>query len=62
MPATKVIVNLPDEAPYDVRIGAGVLGGLGAHVAALPALASVRRALVVTDGNVAPLYAARTKE
>ena len=62
MPATKVIVNLPDEAPYDVRIGAGVLGGLGAHVAALPALASARRALVVTDGNVAPLYAARTKE
>ena len=62
MPATKVIVNLPDEAPYDVRIGAGVLGGLGAHVAALPALASVRRALVVTDGNVAPLYAVRTKE
>ena len=39
-----------------------MLGGLGAHVAALPALASVRRALVVTDGNVAPLYAARTKE
>ena len=62
MPATKVIVNLPDEAPYDVRIGAGVLGGLGAHVAALPALASVRRDLVVADGNVAPLYAARTKE
>ena len=50
-----MIVNLPDEAPYDVRIGAGVLGGLGAHVAALPALASARRALVVTDGNVAPL-------
>ena len=62
MPATKIVVNIPGETPYDVRIGAGVLGGLGAHVAALPALASARRALVVTDGNVAPLYAARTKE
>ena len=31
MPATKIVVNIPGEAPYDVRIGATVLGGLGAH-------------------------------
>ena len=62
MPATKVIVNLPGEASYDVRIGVGVLGGLGAHLRALPALSQVERVLVVTDGNVAPLYLAAAKD
>ena len=35
MPATKVIVNVPDEKSYDVRIGVGVLGKLGAHMRAV---------------------------
>ena len=25
MPATKIVVNIPGETPYDVRIGGGVL-------------------------------------
>ena len=29
VPATKVIVNIPGERPYDVRIGADVLDGMG---------------------------------
>lgn len=56
MPATKVIVNLPDEDSYDVRIGAGVLDGLGAYVRKIPPLTSASRVLVVTDDTVAALY------
>ncbi len=56
MPATKVIVNLPDEVSYDVRIGAGVLDSLGVHVRKALELGSAERALVVTDATVAPLY------
>ena len=62
MPATKVVVNIPGETSYDVRIGAGVLDRLGAHLRAVPALAGAERALVITDSNVAPLYLAAAKE
>ena len=40
MPATKVIVNIPGEEAYDVRIGGGVLANLGAHLRKLPVFAS----------------------
>ncbi len=56
--ATKVVVSLPSEKDYAVRIGAGVLEGLGTSVAAL---GSFSRALVITDSNVGPLYLARAK-
>lgn len=62
MPATKVIVNIPGEEAYDVRIGGGVLANLGAHLRKLPVFAESDRALVVTDENVAPLYRADAKE
>ena len=62
MPATKVIVNIPGEEAYDVRIGGGVLANLGAHLGKLPVFAESDRALVVTDENVAPLYRADAKE
>lgn len=62
MPTTKVVVNIPGEAPYDVRIGAGVLGRLGEHMRAVPALASAERALIVADSTVAPLYRSAAKE
>ena len=51
--ATKVIVNIPGETPYDVRIGAGALDGLGQRMRAVEALASMERVLVITDANVA---------
>ena len=41
MPATKVIVNIPGEEAYDVRIGGGVLANLGAHLRKLPVFAAV---------------------
>lgn len=59
--ATKVIVNIPGEPPYDVRIGAGVLETLGARMRANAELERCERALIVTDENVAPLYRDRTK-
>lgn len=59
--ATNVIVNIPDEEPYGVRIGAGILDGLGAHLRDIESLAKVRHALIITDTNVAPLYCDRAK-
>ncbi len=56
MPATKIVVNIPGEAPYDVRIGAAVLEGLGPSLKKLPAVATAPRLLVITDTNVGPLY------
>ena len=46
--ATKVIVNIPGEEPYDVRIGAGVLDALGARMHGVPSLEQAERVLVVT--------------
>lgn len=59
--SAKVVVNLPGEQPYDVRIGEGVLARLGAHMRALPALETAERVLVVTDANVGPLYRDQAK-
>lgn len=61
MPATKVVVNIPGEDAYDVRIGSGVLARLGAHMRRLPALERTERVLLVTDSNVGPLYRADAK-
>lgn len=60
--ATKVIVNIPGEEAYDVRIGAGVLDALGARMRGVPSLEQAERVLVVTDENVAPLYRDRARE
>ena len=60
--ATKVIVKLPGEQDYAVRIGAGILADVGAGVRSVEQLASAQRALVVTDEIVAPLYLAQAKD
>ena len=62
MPATKVIVSIPDEQPYDVRIGEGVLANLGAALNATPGLENVARYLIISDTNVSPLYLKACKE
>ena len=54
--ATKVMVNIPDERAYAVRIGAGILTGLGSHVKQACGIEDAGRALIITDSNVAPLY------
>ncbi len=62
MPATKVVVSIPDEAPYDVRIGTQVLDELGASLRKIPRAGSVSRIVVISDSNVAPLYLAQAKD
>lgn len=62
MCATKIAVNIPDLDPYNVRIGVGVLDQLGKSMRAVPSLANTKRALVITDTNVAPLYLEQAKE
>lgn len=61
MPATKVVVNIPGEVAYNVRIGSDVLQGLGAYLKRVDAVANAPRLLVITDSNVAPLYLAEVK-
>lgn len=59
--ATKVMVNLPDEPAYAVRIGSGIIGELGQSLRELPRFVQATDALVITDSNVAPLYLAKVK-
>ena len=47
MPATKVVVNIPGEVPYDVRIGDAVLEGLGISLKRLPAVADAPHLLIL---------------
>lgn len=54
--ATKVVVNIPGEESYNVRIGADIRVRLGEHLRAIPTLEQVERALVITDATVAELY------
>ena len=59
--ATKVLVSLPAERDYAVRIGAGILDSLGRNLREIDRFATARDVLVVTDSNVGPLYLARAK-
>lgn len=52
----KIHVNLGDHS-YDIEIAAGLLDEVGGRTAAL--LPKAARAVIVSDTNVAPLYAAR---
>lgn len=61
MPTTRVVVQIPGEEAYDVRIGEGLLDALGARLVANGTIASGSRVLVLTDSNVAPLYLPRAK-
>lgn len=54
--ATKIVVNIPGEQEYGVRIGSGIVPGLGKQVARACGVEGAGRALVITDSNVAPLY------
>lgn len=58
MASTKVVVSLPDGTEYDVRIGGGLLPGLGEYARSCD---TSRRALVITDSNVGPLYLEKAK-
>lgn len=55
---TRIVVDIPGEAPYDVLVAPGCLGSLGAE---LRKLDSNPRALVVTDSEVASRYLQKVK-
>ena len=59
--ATKVIVKLPGQRDYAVRIGAGIMADLGASLREIDRFAKAKDVLVVTDSNVGPLYLAQAK-
>lgn len=61
MATTKIVVNIPGEKPYEVRIGEGLLIGLGEHLKAIPELSARPQLVVITDSNVAPLYCSSVK-
>lgn len=62
MPATKVVVNIPGESAYDVRIGSRLIAGLGSYCRKIDELSRASRVLVITDDNVSPLYLGEVKE
>ena len=59
--ATKVIVQLPGEQDYAVRIGSGVIAKLGQNLREIDRFSASRDVLVITDSNVGPLYLAHVK-
>ena len=59
--ATKVIVHIPGERDYAVRIGSGVIAQLGQSLREVERLANAGDVLVISDENVAALYLAQTK-
>ncbi len=56
MPATRIVVNIPGELPYDVRIGSDLVCGVGQYCREVPALAACPQVLILSDSNVAPLH------
>lgn len=56
MSTTKIIVDIPGEVTYDVRVGPGTLAKLGAHMRTVDGMGDAERALIITDSQVAPLY------
>lgn len=56
MQATRIVVNIPGEKPYDVRIGEEILHGIGQYCKESPVLSNCPKMLVISDSNVAPLY------
>lgn len=59
--ATRVVVQIPDEVDYAVRIGSGVIGKLGENLRGIGRFARAKDVLVITDSNVGPLYLAQVK-
>lgn len=55
MSVAKVVVNMDQAPAYDVRIGAGILEGIGQRI--LSSVPQVTAACIITDSNVGPLYA-----
>lgn len=59
--AMRVVVNLPGQEGYAVRIGAGVMSALGRNLRETERFSQLRDLLVLTDENVAPLYLDQAK-
>lgn len=59
--ATRIVVSLPGESDYSVRLGAGILDDLGENIRQIERFAATQRALIITDSIVAPLYLVRVK-
>ncbi|MCD8317090.1 MAG: 3-dehydroquinate synthase [Eggerthellaceae bacterium] len=60
--ATKVVVNIPDEEPYDVRIGEDILKDLGPALKRMDITKNAKSLLIVSDDNVAPIYLEAAKD
>lgn len=58
----RIVVSIPGEKDYDVRVGEGLLSGLGEQLRACPATANAPKVFVLTDANVERLYLAAAME
>lgn len=61
MPATRIVVSIPGERDYDVRVGNGQLADLGMRLRGVEAASKCPQLLLLSDSNVAPLYLSSVK-
>lgn len=54
----RIVVSIPGERDYDVRVGEDLLADLGRQMRACPATAKAPKVMVITDANVEQLYLA----
>ena len=56
MQSMRIVVSIPEERDYDVRIGDDLLASLGQQMRSYPRVADAPKVLVLTDSHVERLY------
>lgn len=56
MSATRVVIDIPGERRYSVRIGGALLEGIGEYCRGIKELSSCPHVVIVTDSHAGPLY------
>lgn len=56
MPATRIVIQIPDEREYSVRIGTALIEEIGEYCRGVAAVAKCPQIVIVTDSHVGPLY------
>ncbi len=56
MQTVRIVVSIPGEADYDVRVGSGLLEDLGRSLLQVDGLRKCPKMLIITDTNVERLY------
>ena len=61
MRKAKLVVTLPDNTTYDVRVGSGLIDTIGQQLRSYEKTAKATKVFLLVDANVAPYYLERVK-